>query len=40
MTRACDATRDISIGAMIEVPAAAIMADQIAKEVSFFSVGT
>lgn len=32
--------REISLGAMIEVPAAAIMAEQIAKEVSFFSIGT
>jgi phosphoenolpyruvate-protein phosphotransferase (PTS system enzyme I) len=32
--------REISIGIMIEVPAAALMANQFAKEVNFFSIGT
>jgi phosphotransferase system enzyme I (PtsI) len=32
--------REISIGIMIEVPAAALMSNQFAKEVNFFSIGT
>ena len=32
--------RDIAVGMMIEVPSAALMAHQFAREVSFFSIGT
>ena len=31
---------DIQVGIMIEIPAAAMLADQFAKEADFFSIGT
>ena len=33
-------TRDVPIGVMVETPAAAVLANDLAKEAAFFSVGT
>ena len=38
--RGCAVAESLEVGIMIEIPAAAVMADRLAKEADFFSVGT
>ena len=38
--RRCGPTRQLEVGVMVEVPAAALAADRFAREVDFFSIGT